>query len=427
MNVASPDTLLVESLPALSKFGLKAVAIASQSEPATRVARQAREAVVAKVEAYQAPARLDGLADFERHVCLLISELSFWVSDARVRDLDFVHVYARKCASQRLPIEATLQAYRFTLPLLVRWLCDEFVTYRGRDRAQARAALAEFAAQYTSAASIAFAAAYSAHAAIFAEAEGDRRAELLGILVDGFNESDVRVARLLKQSGYLEQRLRFCVAVAQATDPLEMENTARAQRISDAIVECVASLPVRVLVGVRRNLVTAVFSDTRRVSGWTAPQANITERVKECLLALGPSVLVGLSGEQASPSVISLGLHEAMLALEFATVAERVKAFSSLSIRRLLVHRGVEFAQSALPTWFGAFRDANAKSQSDLVKTLRALGDADMNVQGAARRLKLHANTVYARLQRIEELTGLNAQRYHDLTELLLVADCGRL
>jgi sugar diacid utilization regulator len=287
--------------------------------------------------------------------------------------------------------------------------------------------LTEFTAQYISTASIAFAAAYSAHAAIFAEAEGDRRAELLGILLDGFNETDSRVARLLRQSGYLEQRLRFCVAVSQATDPLEMENTARAQRIADAIVECVASVPVRVLVGVRRNLVMAVFSDIRRVSGWTAQQANITERVKECMLGLGPSVLVGLSREQASPTMISLGLQEATQALEFATVAERVMAFSSLSIRRLLVHRGVESAQSALPTWFGAFRDANAKSQSDLVKTLRALAGADMNVQGAARGLKLHANTVYARLQRIEELTGLNAQRYHDLTDLLLVADCGHL
>jgi hypothetical protein len=427
MNDTSRDTVLVESLQALSKCGLKAVAITSQSEPATRVARLTRDAVAAKVVVYRAHAHLEGLADYERHVCLVISELSFWLSDARVRDLEFVHVYARECASQRLPIDATLQAYRCTLPLLIQWLCDELVPLRGRGRTHARTALAEFAAQYISTVSIAFAAAYSAHFAIFAEADGDRRAELLGILVGGFNAADTREARLLKQFGYLEQRLRFCVAVAQATDPLEMESTARVQRISDAIVECVASVPVRVLVGVRRNLVTAVFSDIRRVSGWTAPQANITERVKECLLGLGPSVLVGLSGEQASPSEISLGLQEATLALEFASVAERVMAFSSLSTRRLLVHRGVGSAHSALPMWFAAFRDANAKSQRELVKTLRALADADMNVQSAARRLKLHANTVYARLQRIEDLTGLNAQRYHHLTDLLLVADCGRL
>jgi sugar diacid utilization regulator len=104
-----------------------------------------------------------------------------------------------------------------------------------------------------------------------------------------------------------------------------------------------------------------------------------------------------------------------------------VVAFSSLSIRRLLIHRGVEYVQSALPAWFAGLRDADAKSRGELAKTLRALADADMNVQGAARGLRVHANTVYARLQRVEDLTGLDAQRYHDLTHLLLAMDCGRL
>lgn len=281
--------------------------------------------------------------------------------------------------------------------------------------------------QYGSAISIAFASAYAAHASVFAEAEGDLRAELLGNLVGGFDESNARVVRLLKRAGYLEQRLRFCVAVAQSADPLEMESTARTQRIADAMVECVASLSVRVLVGVRNNLVTAVFSDARRVSGWTAPQANLADRVKERLRGLGPAVLVGLSGDQASPSLIPRGLHEATVALDFASVSERVVPFYAQSIRRLLIHRGAEYVQAALPAWFAALRDADAKSHGDLVKTLRAFADADMNIQGAARVLHLHANTIYGRLQRIEDLTGLNAQRYHDLTQMLLAADCGRL
>ena len=58
---------------------------------------------------------------------------------------------------------------------------------------------------------------------------------------------------------------------------------------------------------------------------------------------------------------------------------------------------------------------------------MRALADADINVQAAARALRVLPNTLYARMQRINELTGLDCQRYHDLTELLLAADCGRL
>ena len=101
--------------------------------------------------------------------------------------------------------------------------------------------------------------------------------------------------------------------------------------------------------------------------------------------------------------------------------------FSELPIRRLLVHRGADYVRSALPIWFARFTEADAKAHGALVKTLRALADADMNVQSAARALLVHPNTIYARMLRINELTGLDGQRYHHLTELLLAADCGRV
>lgn len=288
------------------------------------------------------------------------------------------------------------------------------------------AAVADFAMEYTGAISIIAAAEYLAHTRALAHAEGDRRTELLGILLSGYDEADAAVARLLKRAGYLEQRLSFCVALTQSTDPLEMDNAARAQRIVQALTDAAAPMSVRVLVGLRGNTVVAVFSDLRRTSGWTAPQANLAERLRPQLLTLGPAVLIGLSCDQPSTAFIPRGLHEATVALDFASVGERVVTFSDLPIRRLLIHRGAEYVQPALPAWFAALREANAKSEGALIKTLRALADADMNVQRAARDLRLHPNTVYARLERISELTGLNAQRYHDLTHLLLAADCAQ-
>ncbi len=49
-----------------------------------------------------------------------------------------------------------------------------------------------------------------------------------------------------------------------------------------------------------------------------------------------------------------------------------------------------------------------------------------MNIQKAARILGNHPNTVYNRIERIKNLTSLDGQRYHELTELLLAADCHR-
>jgi sugar diacid utilization regulator len=47
-----------------------------------------------------------------------------------------------------------------------------------------------------------------------------------------------------------------------------------------------------------------------------------------------------------------------------------------------------------------------------------------MNVLKSAEILAVHPNTIYARLQRILDVTGLDAKEYHALNELLIVADC---
>ena len=47
-----------------------------------------------------------------------------------------------------------------------------------------------------------------------------------------------------------------------------------------------------------------------------------------------------------------------------------------------------------------------------------------MNVQQAAKALSVHPNTIYVRMQKIEDLTGLNATRFHALNDLLLAMDC---
>jgi sugar diacid utilization regulator len=58
------------------------------------------------------------------------------------------------------------------------------------------------------------------------------------------------------------------------------------------------------------------------------------------------------------------------------------------------------------------------------VATLRAYADADMNVLKTAGSLRIHPNTIYARMRRIRELTGLEPLQYHALTEMLLAVDC---
>jgi sugar diacid utilization regulator len=144
------------------------------------------------------------------------------------------------------------------------------------------------------------------------------------------------------------------------------------------------------------------------------------------LLVLGPAVLVGISTDHPSTSYLPKAMHQATIALDFANVTNRVVQFSSLPIRDLLIHHGTDYVQSAPPHWVATLLSADAKAEGVLLETLRAVANADLNVQKAARILGRHPNTIYTRIERVKNLTGLDGQCYRDLTELLLAADCWR-
>jgi DNA-binding PucR family transcriptional regulator len=77
-------------------------------------------------------------------------------------------------------------------------------------------------------------------------------------------------------------------------------------------------------------------------------------------------------------------------------------------VHGILVRVAAEQVQSALPSWIRTFLDTDARARGSLTETLRAYADADadMNVLKAAKALSIHPNTIYARMQKIENLTA---------------------
>ncbi|MBK8763503.1 MAG: helix-turn-helix domain-containing protein [Burkholderiaceae bacterium] len=385
-----------------------------------------REEVLAQIPAFTDSHNPDILPGLKLHAEAHLREILRLMGGGPVGRFDFVQAHARLRAEQRFPLESTLHAYRCGQKVFSRWLRDAAIALKTAPRKLEKvvAATADFSIEYTNAVSTIATSAYVAHTRMLALAEGDLRMELLSILLSGYDESDGRVARLLRQAGYLEQRQSYCVVVAQSTNVLEMEHPERAQRIIRALAAQIAPAPIRLLAGIRNNLVTAVLSAARRQSGWTAAQATLPERIDPMLQLLGPAVRIGISADHPSTAFLPRALQEATHALDFASVADRVVQFSKLPIRSLLVHRGADQVRATPPPWVAPLLDADKKAAGMLVQTLRAMAEADLNVQKAARTLGKHPNTVYARLERIRDLSGLDGQRYRDLTELLLAADC---
>jgi hypothetical protein len=385
--------------------------------------RALRQTVVDEVPALAAGGN-DVQAERDRHAMAHLREICRLMAGGEPGDFEFVREHARVRAEQHFPLEASLHAYRCGHQVLSRWMRAAALAVSRRNQSQSISAVADFSIEYTNAISATMTAAYVEHTRQLAEAEGDRRTDLLNALLSGQDVVDGRVAQLLRRAGYLEPRQSFCVALVQSVDPLEMQSAPRVQRIIDSVTEAVRPAKARTLIGIRNDVVTAVFAAAQRQSGWTAASAKLAERLRPALLTLGPAVLVGLSRDQPSIALIPKALLEASVALDNASVVDRVLQFGDLPLRRLLLHGGREYVRNALPGWAEAFGEADLKAHGALSQTLRAYADADMNLIRAARLLELHPNTLYARMQRIKAVSGLNCQRYHSLTDLLLVVEC---
>ncbi|HEX5789468.1 MAG TPA: helix-turn-helix domain-containing protein [Woeseiaceae bacterium] len=393
---------------------------------ADRAAAQAelRKTIVEQIPAFSETRNPEILPELAAHSARHVDEIARLLSGHPPGNFDFVAENARRRAEQRFPLEATLHAYRCGLRSMSTWMRANAPAGDGIDERQLADAAADFAIEYTDAISNLLTAEYVAQARQLAEAEGDRRTELMNILLGGYDESDGRVARILRRAGYLEQRQSYCVALAQPADAREMENPARARRLADAVAGALRRLVGRQLVGVRDAHVVAIVSDTRRLSGWTAPQTRLADRIYPELMRIGPAAVIGMSTDVPSTAHIPKAHGQAQVALDFAHAGDRVVRYAAIPVRQMVLRHARESVQPALPAWSDALARADAAANGALVATLRAYAAADMNVLGAAKALAVHANTVYGRLQRVEEITGHDARGYAALTELLLAIDC---
>lgn len=106
---------------------------------------------------------------------------------------------------------------------------------------------------------------------------------------------------------------------------------------------------------------------------------------------------------------------------ELASVTHRVVQFSEIPTQNLLLHLAGEQFQRVLPAWAKDFFEAEEQSGGILGATLKAYANANMNALKAAQLLQVHPNTIYSRMQKILDISGLEPKNYHSLTELLIV------
>ncbi len=416
---------LLENLDRLRSEPWLAPAVTFLRAQAGAINAQLQSTLLAEIPAFTESRNPDTLNELAVHGPQHHTEIVRLLAQGSVGNFAFVREHACRCAEQRFPLEASLHAYRTGHKVFAHWMREAAITTVGphQNPFEAVAALTDFAREYTDAISTIASGSYVEHTRRLADVALDQRTQLLNILLGGYDEADGRVAAVLRRAGYLDGRKSFCIVLAQSVDASEMNSPPRARRLAEAVDGFVAKDIAHRLIDVRDNAVVAVFSAARRQSGWTRPDQTLASKLERALQGVGNAVLFGVSADVEATARLPLAYRQATMALQIAAPDRRVVRFDQLPMRQLMVHLIGDELQAFLPGWVEVFHRADDRLMGGLAATVRAYADADMNALKAAALLNVHPNTVYARFQKITDLTGLDARSYHALSDLLMLLE----
>jgi sugar diacid utilization regulator len=144
------------------------------------------------------------------------------------------------------------------------------------------------------------------------------------------------------------------------------------------------------------------------------------ERACEQIAAGGTVLAVGVSTVQPDPATLGAAYREASEALTRVARTGGVLSLPDLSAFEYLTLRHDPVAQRLVDPRIERFVAEDRAGGGQLIETLEAYADADLNAKAAAERLLIHVNTAHYRLGRIAEKTGCDLRRLADVIELLI-------
>ena len=171
------------------------------------------------------------------------------------------------------------------------------------------------------------------------------------------------------------------------------------------------------LVDIRNGEVVVIVcrdGDAARTLMKALQQSGIPKQVSR-----GHPTRVGVSLDTNDVAHLPRALEEARTALDFASPARPLMHFAAIDLSDFLVRRADGAAMRLLPSWVNRFQLQNDAQATDFSRTIRAFADCSFNVKRTAQRLGVHTNTVYFRLNRIKKITGVDPRTYSGITSVL--------
>jgi hypothetical protein len=333
---------------------------------------------------------------------------------------DFVRTHAQWRAQHRVPLIASLHAYRIAHRTYSEFSQDA-LALRGKPKEIVRSQrmLSDFWIEFFDHIGSVLAEAHAVEDGLIVAQETRSYAVLINDLMRGIVPSDGELQRLCALRG-IRPGAPLVIAVAKPLlpiddQPVDLEVTLRSfvrlfeQVLSPAVFGS--------LVDVRNNQVTAVVCsevDTGRKLLQALRRGGFAKRA-----ANGHAACVGISRDVADVTDLPEALEEAEIALQFADAAHPLMHFLDIDLTDLLVRRADRIALRLIPAWARRLHAAADGQSRELSRTIRAFAVCNFNVKRTARLLGVHTNTVYFRLNRMKKLSGLDPRSYAGASTIL--------
>ncbi|HLM97894.1 MAG TPA: helix-turn-helix domain-containing protein [Bryobacteraceae bacterium] len=332
----------------------------------------------------------------------------------------FVRAHAEWRARHHVPLTASLQAYR--LAHKTYWEISREALLQHAEREEALLSLtmlSDFWLELFDHVGAVLAEAHAVEERLSVAQNTEAYTGLIDGLLRGVEIRDTQARRLSALCGILPGA-PMAVAVARqlpSSDGKQMDLEVALRSFVRLVEQAVPSAVFGRLVDIRNDEVIVILcshADTARGFVKALRRQGFGRRAKNGLTAG-----VGVSLDATEVARLPESLEEARLALEFATPAQPLLHFADIDLPEFLIRRADKTALRLIPAAARHLAPGNGSPAGELSRTLHAFADCSLNVKQTARRLGVHANTVYFRLNRINKLTGIDPRTFSGASLLL--------
>jgi sugar diacid utilization regulator len=333
----------------------------------------------------------------------------------------FVQIHAVRRARQQFPLAGSLNAYRLAhkgyWEVMRNSVASAIVPES--EKTNCLMVLSEFLLEFFDRISGIMTDAYIAEEKRMIARSTRAHVALIEDLLHGRQPGDLETQALSERCG-MHSGSPIAVVIGRmrvAENGQRFDGAAKLERLSDFFRQALSPLAFGRLIDIRKDevlaIVTAGADTSKRV---LAAFGAITAKLNA---ELNDMVRIGVSLDADEISALPAAWQEAERAVEFTQADRPILHFADIDLMEFLVRRPDAAALRLIPDWAVRFMDADSGKSGELTRTINEFADCNFNVKRTARHLDLHTNTVYFRLNRIRELTGIDPRSYSGLSLLL--------